>query len=191
MTSRPSQRKRVLSGMRSTGKLHLGKLCRRAGQLGAHAGPVRLLFLRGGLARAYHRLRGYFEDQGKLAGSSARLAGCGARSRALHHVHPIACSAACRIAFAVFDDHATGLAGARPYLQGAAREHCGKRPEHLRIPRVPGPAGGGHPHLQRRFRSGGRRPGAARRADSRDRAPLQHVLYPERACTFFPSRSRC
>ncbi len=92
MTSRSNQRKRVLSGMRSTGKLHLGNLCRRAGQLGAHAGPVRLLLLRGRLARAYHRLRRYLEDQRKLAGSSARLAGRRTRSRALHHVHPVACA---------------------------------------------------------------------------------------------------
>ncbi len=151
MTSRSSQRKRVLSGMRSTGKLHLGNFVGRAGQLGAHAGAVRLLLFRRRLARPHHRLRRHLAHQRKLAGSVARLAGRRARSRALHHVHSVARSPACRIAFAVFHDHAPGLAGARPHLQRAAREYYGKRSEYLRISRLPGAAGGGYPDLQRRF----------------------------------------
>ena len=44
----------------------------------------------------------------------------------------------------------------------------------------PRAAGGGHPDLPGRLRPRRRGPGAARGTDSRDRAPVQHVLPPQR-----------
>src|SRR5579864_8501822 len=92
------------------------QLRRRAPELGANAGPVRVLLLYRRLARPHHRLRRHLEGERKFPGGAAGLVGCGARSGSFHAVHPVAHSAARRTSPAVLDDYAAGLAGARANL---------------------------------------------------------------------------
>ena len=102
MTSRSNQRKRVLSGMRSTGKLHLGNF------VGALDNWVRMqdqydCFF---FVADWHALTTDYADTSRIKENSlrgpARLAGRRARSRTLHHVHPVARPAACRTASCCF-----------------------------------------------------------------------------------------
>ncbi len=175
MTMSP-KKKRVLSGMRSTGKLHLGNY------VGALENWVRMqeeydcFFFIADWHALDHRLCRHFARETELGRCSARLARRRTRSPKVRDVHSVARARACRTASAAFDDHAAGLAGARPHLQRAAREHQGKRSGHVRLPRLSGTAISRHSDLQSRCRPGRRRPGAARRIDPRNRAAIQRLL---------------
>ena len=178
MAPRSNQRKRVLSGMRSTGKLHLGNY------VGALDNWVRMqdqyeCFF---FVADWHALTTDYADTSRIKENSVEVLmdwlAAGLDPGPLHHVHPVAHSAACRVAFAVLDDYAAGLAGACAHLQRAARKYFGKRPGHLWLPGLSVAAVRRHFDLQGRLRSGGRRSGAARGTDARSRAPLQHVLQP-------------
>ena len=82
--------KRILSGMRATGKLHLGNYMGALANWVDLPGGLRVLFLYCRLACLDHRFRGYLEYQGQFAGSRNGLAGSGSRSRAFHAFHSIA-----------------------------------------------------------------------------------------------------
>ena len=112
--------KRVLSGMRPTGKLHLGNY------MGALYNWVRLqheyecyFFI-----ADWHALTTDYADtsnvQAKHTGGGAGLAGGGARSGALRALCAEPVPQHAELHLLLSHDHAAGLAGARADLQGAA-----------------------------------------------------------------------
>ena len=145
MSPDPShQRKRVVSGMRSTGKLHLGNF------VGALDNWVRMqdqyecfFFI-----ADWHALTTDYADTSKVKENSIEVMldflAAGLDPRTLHHVHSVACPAACGTASSFFDDHAARMAGARPHLQRAAGKRHRERPEYLWIPRLSASAIGGY-----------------------------------------------
>ena len=169
-------KKRVVSGMRPTGKLHLGHL------VGALRNWVELQdqFDCFYFVADWHALTSEYADTKEITASAldnaADWIAAGARSGEEHAVHPVAGAGARRAAPAAVDDRADAVARARPDLQGAAGAGHRSRPRHLRLPRLPAAADRGHRHLQRARGAGGRGPGAAPRAVARDRAPLQRAL---------------
>ena len=66
--SGPMQNRRVLSGMRPTGMLHLGNYHGALQELDRAAVPVRVLFLHRRLACAHHRLRGHLASSRSTSG---------------------------------------------------------------------------------------------------------------------------
>ncbi len=135
-----SSKKRVLSGMRSTGKLHLGNY------VGALENWVRMqdeydcfFFI-----ADWHALTTDYADTSRVKENSVDVLldwlAAGLDPGTVRDVHPVACAGARRVASAALDDHAAGLAGARADLQRAERKHQRKRPGHLRIPRLSGAA---------------------------------------------------
>ena len=125
MTPSTKLRKRVLSGMRPTGKLHLGNY------VGALDNWVRMqdeyeCFF---CVADWHALTTDYADTSRVKENSLEVmldwlaAGLDPESSTMFMQSHV--PAACGIAFAVLDDHAAGLAGARADLQGAAREHQG------------------------------------------------------------------
>ncbi len=153
-------------------------LPRRAEELGAPAGRVRVLLLRRRLARADDALRRARHHREERLRHGDRLARRRHRPRQRDHLHPEPPARARRAVHAAGDGHAARLARARADLQGPDGEAQGPRPRDLRLPRLPAAAGGRHPDLQGRLRAGGRGPVVARRADARGRAPLQPSLRP-------------
>ena len=95
---------------------------------------------------------------------------------ARHDLRPVVGPGARRAAPPALDDHAARLARARPDLQGDPAAARRPRPLDLRLPRLSRAAGRRHPDVPRDRGAGRRRSGAARRADARDRAPLQPRL---------------
>ena len=151
MTASSTKRKRVLSGMRPTGKLHLGNY------VGALQNWVRMqdqyeCFF---CVVDWHALTTDYADTSKVKRIRSRslldwlAAGLDPERSVIFH--PVACSGACGVALAVFDDHAAGLAGARADLQRTARQYQGQRSGDVRIPGISRAAGGGHSDLQGRL----------------------------------------
>src|SRR5215472_15729112 len=110
MTASPTTRKRVLSGMRPTGKLHVGHY------VGALQNWVRMqdeytCFFE---VADWHALTTDYADTSRVKENSkevvldwlaAAYAGEGS------DFHPVGCSGARRVTSAVFDDYAAGVAG--------------------------------------------------------------------------------
>ena len=165
MSSSESSR-RVASGMRPTGRLHLGHYHGVIKNWGRASAPIRMLFLRRRLARADHRLPRHRRCRTAHGRHGGRLAGGGRRPGRRDDLHSVEGAGACRAAPAAVDDFAGGLAGARADLQGHAGEALRPRPGHLRVPRLPRAAGGRHSHLSRRQRAGRGGPGRAPRTGS-------------------------
>ena len=168
-------RERVLSGMRPTGKLHLGNY------LGALENWVKLQddydcfffvanwhVLTTDAGDSARRRRLHHRDDGRLARRRPR-------SRAQHAVHPVARARARGAAPALLDGDAGGLARARADLQGdggAARTRVAL----LRAARLSAAPVRRHPDVQGALGARRRRPGPARRADARGGAAVQqHV----------------
>src|SRR5208283_4303104 len=155
MTTSTKLRKRVLSGMRPTGKLHLGNY------VGALDNWVRMqdayeCFF---CVVDWHALTTDYADtsgETKFGGGGAGLASGGARSGKIRDLHTVACPGARRVAPAAFHDHAAGMVGAGSDLQGAAGKHQGKRPGHVWVSGVSRPPGSGHFDVQGGRGSGGR-----------------------------------
>ena len=171
-----AQRPRVLSGMRPTGKLHLGNY------MGALANWVKLqdqyecyFFI-----ADWHALTTDYADPqpdcAEHARGDARLPGGGARSRAQRAVFAEPRKATRRTCAAAGHEHSAGLAGTRAQLQGDAGESRQQGPDDLRIPRLPGADGRGHSALPGRLCAGGPGPAGARGADARECAAVQPVL---------------
>jgi tryptophanyl-tRNA synthetase len=172
-TSRSTPRPRVLSGMRPTGSLHLGNY------MGALYNWVHLqqdydcYFFIADL----HALTTDYADPGKLQANIQEIA----LDFLAAGLDPGRCvifkqsdvPAARQLFTALQHVHAPRLAGARAHLQGPAGAAPRKGPRHLRLPRLPAPAGRGHPALQAGLRPRRRRPGRPRRAHPRGRPPLQ------------------
>ncbi len=186
-----SSRPRVLSGMRPTGKLHLGNY------MGALANWVKLqdqyecYFFIADL----HALTTDYADTSQIAPNTLEVASgfsCRRpRSRAMHHLRAEPREAALRTAAAAGNDYAAGLAGARAQLQGDAGEPHQQGPDHLWIPGLPGPDGVGHPALPAEVCARGAGPAGARGADPRNRAALQPVLQTRMGAKCCPSRKCC
>ena len=179
--SGPIQNRRVLSGMRPTGMLHLGNYH------GALKNWIELQYQYECyfFIADWHALTTGYEDTSQARGvrldDGDRLAGGGLEPGRRDAVHPVAGARARRAASAAVDDHAARLAGARSLLQGSAG--AARRPgsDHLRISGLSAAAVGGHPAVPRAVRAGGRGPGGARRDHARDRAALQSHLRPRAA----------
>ncbi len=121
-----SVKPRVLSGMRPTGKLHLGHLVGALDNWASLQDQLRLFLLRRRLARADERLRRHLRDRRQRLRHGGRL-GCGRpRPRAQHAVRPVARARARRALSAAVDDDPDSLAGAGADLQGADRAAGGE-----------------------------------------------------------------
>ena len=120
--SGPAGRARVVSGMRPTGRLHLGHLVGALGNWVPLQDAVRLLLLRRRLARADQRLRRHQPADVVRLRQRRRLDRRRARSRAEHVLRPVAGAGARRAVPAAVDGRAGAVAGARADLQGAAGE---------------------------------------------------------------------
>ncbi len=171
-----TRRKRVVSGMRPTGRLHLGHL------VGALHNWV-------DLQREYdafyfvadwHALTSEYASTGAIVGHAldnvADWIGAGYRSRAEHVLRAVARARARRAVPAAADDHADPLAGARADLQGADGAARREGPVDHRVPRLSAAADGRRDHLRRAFRAGRRGPGAAPGAVARGRPPVPPLL---------------
>ena len=168
-------KKRVVSGMRPTGKLHLGHL------VGALRNWVDLQdrFDCFYFVADWHALTSEYADTTRSPPARSTTPPTGsppASTREEHAVHPVDGAGARRAAPAAVDDRADAVARARPDLQGAAGAGHRSRPRHLRLPRLSAAADRRRRHLQRARGAGGRRSGAAPGAVARDRAPLQRAL---------------
>ena len=172
-----TEQQRVVSGMRPTGKLHLGHLVGALHNWVRAAGAVRLLLLRRRLARADERLRRHQRDRRERATTtSADWIGAGPRSGEEHVLRPVAGARARRAVPAAVDGHADPVARARADLQGAEEQLTDRDLSTHRLPRLSAAADRRHRHLRRALRAGRRGPGAAPRAVARGRAPLQQLL---------------
>ena len=169
---------RVLSGMRPTGRMHIGHYH------GALKNWVRLqeehecLFF----AADWHALTTHYESPEDIAASVWEMfidwLAAGLDPDALDDLHPVAGDGARRARAAARHDDADRLARARADVQGPAAEALRPRPVDLRLPGLSADAGRGHPDLSREHGAGRRGPGVARRTGARDRAPLQPHLRP-------------
>ena len=126
----------MLSGMRPTGKLHLGNY------MGALYNWVRLqheyecyFFI-----ADWHALTSDYADTSQVRQNTREVAldflaaGLDPEECAIFvqsHVKPHS-----ELPSVARDDHSTGLAGARAHLQGAAGESDDQGPEHLWLPRI-------------------------------------------------------
>ena len=115
MTDHPTQksRPRVLSGMRPTGKLHLGNY------VGALQNWVKLqkthdCFF---FVADWHALTTDYDNTSQLADNTLEVVldflAAGLDPEQVRHLCAVACARACRAAPALFHDHAAGMAGAR------------------------------------------------------------------------------
>ena len=145
-----NRRPRILSGMRPTGKLHLGNL------VGALQNWVKLQdeYESYHFVADWHMLTTDYENTLEPApghlGDGGGLAGLRAGSPQGHFFHAVPSAGTCRTAPALFDGDAAQLAGARADVQRATREHQGPRPPHLRLSGLPAAASGGHSDVQGR-----------------------------------------
>ncbi len=186
MTSRSSQRKRVLSGMRSTGKLHLGNY------VGALDNWVRMqdqyecFFFVADWHALDDRLRRHLARSkrtrlkccwiGWPPGSIPERCTMFIQSHVPQH-------AELHLLFSMITP--LGWLERVPTYKEQRGKYYGKRFEHLWVSWLPGAAGRGHSDLQRRFCSGGRRSGAACRAyPRRSRAASIMFYYPQRRLVF-------
>ena len=184
MTERRARR--VLSGMRPTGRLHLGNY------MGALYNWVKLQNERNEdgspkyecyfFIADYHALTTDYADTSRAEGEHPRgragLSGGGARSEAVAPIFRAERGAgALRAEFAAGDDHAAGLAGARADLQGSAGAAAGEGPGDDRVPGLSAAAVGGHSCLPGALCAGGPGPGGARGDHARDCAALQPPLW--------------
>ena len=191
MPSQPEKKKRVLSGARPTGKLHLGNYVGAVSNWVKMQDQYECFFF----VADWHALTTDYADTSKVKENSLEVlldllaAGLDPERCTLFiqsHVPQHA-----ELYSAVLHDHAAGLAGARAHLQGAARKHHGKGFGHLWVSGLSRAAGRGHSDLPGGLRPRGRRSGAARRADAGNCAAVQSDSTPAAEMQSFPSRSRC
>ena len=168
---------RVLSGMRPTGKLHLGNYMGALANWVKLQDQVRVLLLHRRLARADHRLRRHLAALRPIRlkwrwtfwppDSIRRSATIFVQSQVLQHAELPLLSG---------HDYAAGLAGARAQLQGDAGEPGQQGPDHVWVPRLPGADGGGHSAVSAGVCARGPGPAGARGAYAGDGAAVQPVL---------------
>ena len=114
---------RVVSGMRPTGRLHLGHLVGALGNWVPLQDAVRLLLFRRRLARADERLRRYRATSRRTHYENvADWIARGPRSREEHDLRPVARARTRRAVPAAVDGRAGAVARARADLQGTAGE---------------------------------------------------------------------
>ncbi len=176
--SGPVQNRRVLSGMRPTGQLHLGNYH------GALKNWIELQYQYECyfFIADWHALTTGYEDTSKLEEYVWTMAidwlAAGLESRGRHAVHPIQGARARGTASAAVDDHPLGLARARAVLQGSADPDRRPRLEHLRLSRVSLAAIRGYFDVPLAIRAGGRGSGRPRGNHPRGRETLQSHLRP-------------
>ena len=176
--SGPIQNRRVLSGMRPTGLLHLGNYH------GALKNWIELQYQYECFffIADWHALTTGYEDTSKLEEHVWTMAidwlAAGLNPGVATLVHSIAGAGARGTASVAVDDHAVGLAGARPVLQGSADSTGRSRLEHLRLSRLSLAAIRGHFAVPLAIRAGGRGSGCARGNHARGGTALQPHLRP-------------
>ena len=166
-------RERVLSGMRPSGRLHLGNY------LGALANWVKLqddyecfyfsadwhvAHRRTRRERRARATRSRWPPTGWAPASIPSARRCSS-SRWCPSTPSCTCSSR-------WSRRSAGWSGCRPTRSASSSR--GSDLAVLRAARLSAAAVGGHPHVQGQVGAGGHRPGAARRADARSGAPLQH-----------------
>ena len=168
---------RVVSGMRPTGKLHLGHLVGRAEELGRRCRSTYDCFY---FVADWHALTSDYADTAGIVANALDMVGRldrrRPRPRAQHAVRPVARARARRAVPAAVDDRADPVARARADLQGADGAAGREGPLDARVPRLSAAADGGRHHLRRAVRAGRRGSGAAPGAVSRDRAAVPQLL---------------
>ena len=186
-----TEQKTVLSGMRSTGKIHLGNYFGALKNWVDLQDRYRCFYF----AADWHALTSDYADPSQIAANTIEMVtdwiAAGLDPEQVDDLHPVHGAGARRAPPAAVDAHAARLAGARAHLQGADPADREQGPVDLRLPRLPGAADGGHRHLPRRLRAGGRGPGEPPRDQPRDRAPvqlsLQAEVFPEPQALFTPT----
>ncbi len=174
MTDPTSARKRILTGYRPTGKLHLGHWFGNLQNMLAAPGRVRRVLLRRRLARAHDRLGRHAATS---AGSPRRWCSTGSPPASIrtkctiYRQSDVPEVAELRLYFSMVTPM-TWLERVPSYKE--QREQITEKDlGNARLLPVPAAAGGRHHDRPRRRRAGGRGPAAAPGAHARDRAPLQ------------------
>ena len=171
-----ANRRRVVSGMRPTGKLHLGHLVGALKNWVALQETYRCYYF----VADWHALTSHYADTGEIVDSAARqrrrLDRRGPGPRALDAVRAVAGAGARRAGAAARHDHADPVARTGAHLQGADRAARRARPVVVRLSGLSAAADGRRDHVPRQLRAGRRRSGAASRAVAGDRAPVQQLL---------------
>ena len=168
---------RVVSGMRPTGRLHLGHLVGALKNWATLQAEVRLLLLRRRLARADERVR---EHGRRSPATRSTTWPTGSRPASIPERSTIFIQS-------LVPEHAelflllsmvvpVPVARTRADLQGTAGTAVREGPLDARLPRLSAAADGRRRHVRRPLRAGGRGSGAAPRAVARSRAPLSPVL---------------
>ena len=116
--SRPTQR--VVSGMRPTGRLHLGHLVGALGNWVPLQAALRLLLFRRRLARADERLRRHDQASSRSPTRTSPTGLAPGSIRSEHVLRAVAGARARRAVPAAVDGRAGSVAGTRADLQGAA-----------------------------------------------------------------------
>ena len=172
-----TDRQRVVSGMRPTGKLHLGHLVGRAPELGAAAGRLRLLLLRRRLARAHQPLRRHqrTSSPARSTTSPTGSAPASTRSKSAFFVQSMVPEHAELYLLLQMVTPIPWLERVPTYKEQMEQLAEKDLVEH-RLSRLPAAADRRRRDLRRPLGAGGRRPGAAPRAVARGRAPVQQFL---------------
>jgi tryptophanyl-tRNA synthetase len=107
---------RILSGMRPTGKLHLGNYVGALRNWVGLQDDYECFFF----IADWHALTTDYADTRSVKQNSLEVIldylAAGLDPGTQHAVHPVACAATCRVAPAVQHDYAVGMAGARAQL---------------------------------------------------------------------------
>ena len=156
---RSGGRARVVSGMRPTGRLHLGHL---VGALGNWV-PLQAHYDCFYFVADWHALTSDYADTSQLTAYAydnvGRLDRRRTRSREEHVLHPVARARARRAVPAAVDGRAGAVARTRADLQGAAGEPEGQGSVVDRVSRLPAAADRRRRHVRRAVRAGRRRSG--------------------------------
>ena len=183
-----SVKPRVVSGMRPTGKLHLGHLVGALDNWVSLQDQYDCFYF----VADWHALTSDYadtcRDRRERLRQRGRLDRGRPRPRAEHAVHPVAGARARRALPAAVDGRARsrGSSGCRP-TRSSMEQLAGEGPVDARLPRLSAAADGRHHHLRRAATCRSARTRCRTSSCARGRAPLPQLL--RRACS--SSRSRC
>ena len=169
--------RRVLSGMRPTGKLHLGNYVGALQNWVSLQDEYDCFFF---IADWHALTTDYADTSQREAEHRSRWLSIASPPDSIRRSARSSSSRTCRstpnctCCFRMITP--LGWLERVPTYKEQQREHQGQRPQHLRLSRLSAAAVGRHPDLPGRICSGRRRPGAARGAHARGRAALQPVL---------------
>ena len=138
MSATDGKSKRVVSGMRPTGRLHIGHYFGALQNwIASRTIRIRLLLLHRRLARAHQRLRRYLPVAENTIEIVTDYLAAGLDPKKSRHLPAVADPRTCRTAPFALDGHTAQLARARPHLQRSIRKRHEQGPPHIRLPRLP------------------------------------------------------